>query len=127
MYKNISLLLLSILFSVNLTACTKGEQSPPKAEGDSPKAENRQEIRITVDDKGYHPSEIHAPANSPIRLIFTRTTDEGCGHQLAIPTLNIRRDLPFNEPVSIDITTPPSGSLPFTCGMDMYRGSVVIK
>ncbi|MBC7174161.1 MAG: cupredoxin domain-containing protein [Polyangiaceae bacterium] len=85
------------------------------------------EIPITVDAEGYHPTEATAPAGERVRLVFKRTTDEGCGQQLVFPGLGIRKDLPLDEEVPVDITMPPSGSVAFTCGMDMYRGSVVVR
>jgi plastocyanin domain-containing protein len=80
-----------------------------------------------VGASGYSPSEVTATAGEPLRLVFTRTTDEGCGQQLVFPTLDIRRDLPLDEPVAVDITVPASGQVRFTCGMDMYRGAVVVR
>ena len=76
---------------------------------------------------GYKPSEIKAKAGSPVRVEFTRTTDEGCGQQLVFPTLDIKKDLPLNEPVAVDVTMPASGKLAFTCGMDMYKGALVAE
>ncbi len=84
-------------------------------------------IAIKVDGSGYHPSAVNAPAGKPIALVFTRTSDEGCGQQLVFPTLNIRKDLPLNQPVRVEFTMPASGSVAFTCGMDMYRGSIVAQ
>lgn len=83
------------------------------------------EVPIAVDASGYHPAEASAPAGQKVRLVFTRTSDEGCGQQLVFPALGIRKDLPLGEAVAVDITMPPSGAVHFTCGMDMYRGSVV--
>ena len=83
------------------------------------------DLQLTVDGTGYHPSSISAPSGKPVRLTITRTSDEGCGQQIVFPSLNIRRDLPLNEPVAVDITMPASGSVAFTCGMDMLRGSIV--
>jgi plastocyanin domain-containing protein len=40
--------------------------------------------------------------------------------------LNLRRELPLQQPVEITVT-PASGTLAFTCGMDMYRGAVVAQ
>ena len=99
------------------TACNKSEA----ASGGPPP------IAITVDAKGYQPSSVSAPAGQLARLVFTRTTDDGCGQQLAFPSLGIQKDLPLNKPVSVDITMPASGSVAFTCGMDMWRGSVVVQ
>ncbi len=84
-------------------------------------------IAIRVDGSGYHPGSVHAPAGKPARLVFTRTSDEGCGQQLVFPTLDIRKDLPLNQPVIVDLTMPASGSVAFTCGMNMLRGSLVVQ
>ena len=91
---------------VGSAACEqKGTGAPPK--------DNRREVHVAVTAHGYEPAEARAAANEPIRMIFTRTTDEGCGQQLAVPSLNIRRDLPLNEPVALDVTMPASGKVAF--------------
>ena len=83
------------------------------------------DLQLTVDGSGYHPSSISAPPGKPVRLTITRTSDEGCGQQIVFPSLNIRRDLPLNQAVTVEFTMPASGSVAFTCGMDMMRGSIV--
>jgi len=84
-------------------------------------------IKVMVDGQGYHPASVNAPAGQSVQLEFTRTSDQTCGKEVVFPALNIRRDLPLNQPVAVDVTMPPSGSLAFTCGMDMFRGSVVAQ
>ena len=84
-------------------------------------------IAVTVDGQGYHPSTFSFPAGRPATIVFTRTSDDGCGQQLVFPSLNIRRDLPLNEPVEVTVPPPTSGSIAFTCGMNMYRGSIVAQ
>lgn len=115
--QRISAALLFVFVSA-LAGCNKKPDAPAPADG-------RTEVHIKVDAVGYHPEEAHAPAGKPARLILTRTTDEGCGQELVIPSLKIKRELPLNQPVSIDITMPASGKLAFTCGMDMMKGFVV--
>lgn len=111
--------LFSIALSVLLAACGSSETTPP--------SDGRPEVAITVDADGYHPAEASAPAGQPVRLVFTRTTDEGCGQQLVFPDLDIRRDLPLNERVAVDVQMPASGRIAFTCGMAMYQGAVVAQ
>ena len=106
---------------VTLAACNK------KSEASAAPGDGRPVVKVTVDGTGYHPSETKAPGGKPVRLEFTRTSDEGCGQQLVFPTLDIKKDLPLNQPVSVDVTMPASGKVAFTCGMDMYRGSVVAE
>ncbi len=83
-------------------------------------------VRIDV-GTAYTPSEIAAAPGEALHLVFTRTTDEGCGQQLVFPDLRIQRDLPLDEPVAVDVTAPATGRLAFTCGMAMYEGAVVVR
>jgi plastocyanin domain-containing protein len=108
---------LSFVAIVSLAACSK---DPPPSDG-------RPEFQVSVGAMGYEPSQVRAPANTPIRLVFTRTTDEGCGQQLVIASQNITRDLPLDEAVAVDLTTPASGTVRFSCGMDMYDGAIVVQ
>lgn len=108
-----------LLASFALGACNKKSDAAP--------GDGRPVIKVAVDATGYHPSEAKAQAGKPVRLEFTRTTDEGCGQKLVIPSEKIEKDLPLNQPVPIDVTMPASGKLAFTCGMDMYRGSIVAE
>ncbi len=88
---------------------------------------SRREIAVEVGASGYNPSEVSAASGEEVRLVFTRTSDEGCGQQLVFPELHIHRDLPLDEAVPVDVTMPASGTIAFTCGMGMYRGSVVVR
>lgn len=83
-------------------------------------------IAIQVDASGYHPGSVEVQAGRPVTLVFTRTSDEGCGQQLVFPSLGIRKDLPLGEAVPVTFT-PTSGTVDFTCGMNMLRGSVVVR
>ena len=102
-------------------ACNK------KSDASASPSDGRPVIKVQVGATGYQPSEAKAQAGKPVRLEFTRTTDEGCGQQLVFPTLDIKKDLPLNQPVNVDVTMPASGKLAFTCGMDMFRGALVAE
>jgi plastocyanin domain-containing protein len=107
--------LLALAFGV---ACKKDATAARTADG-------RQEIAITVDAVGYHPAESHAKAGDPVRLVVTRTTDDGCGQELVVPSLKLKRELPLKQPVNIDLTMPAKGAVAFECGMGMMHGSIV--
>ncbi len=89
--------------------------------------EGPQRVAVTVSASGYEPSEIAARAGQPLTLVFTRTSDDGCGQRVVIPAEDIERDLPLNEAVEITLTPREPGTLRFTCGMDMYDGSIVVQ
>ncbi len=112
--------LATLLLALGAAACEQSQTGGGNPSG-------LPEIPITVDAAGYHPSEVTAPAGQRVRLVFTRTTDDGCGQQLVFPDLGIRKDLPLDEAVPVDVAMPASGSVRFTCGMDMYQGSVVAR
>lgn len=117
-------LVFALAVMLALPSCKK-DPDTQAAPGASPSSDGT--VAIKVDATGYHPTEATAPAGKPVKLVFTRTTDDGCGQQLVFPDLDIRKDLPLNEPVTVDVTMPASGKIAFACGMDMYRGSVVAK
>lgn len=83
-------------------------------------------VDIRVDERGYHPGTVRVQPGETITLILTRTTERGCGGTVVIPSRNIRRALPVNRPVEITLTVRERESLSFTCGMGMYRGSIVV-
>jgi plastocyanin domain-containing protein len=85
--------------------------------------DDQSRVAVTVDSSGYHPETIHARAGAPVTLVFTRTAAVACGEEVVFPDQGIRRALPVGQPVEIPIT--PSGTVRFTCGMDMMRGSIV--
>ncbi|MEQ9077750.1 MAG: cupredoxin domain-containing protein [Sandaracinaceae bacterium] len=86
-----------------------------------------QRVEIEVGASGYTPSEVRTSAGTPLTLVFTRTTDEGCGGEVVIASQNIRRELPLDEPVEISFTPTEAGELRFTCGMDMFDGAIVVQ
>jgi hypothetical protein len=116
--------LAAIVLTAPIVACKS--PAPAPASGATSPAQTGPRRAVTVDGMGYHPATVSVPAGQPVTLVFTRTSDDGCGQQLVFPTLGIRRDLPLDQPVEVTVT-PERGELRFTCGMDMYRGSVLAQ
>jgi plastocyanin domain-containing protein len=83
--------------------------------------------KVTVDAQGFTPSEVHVEKGKPLSLVFTRTTDGTCATEVVFPELKLKKDLPLNTPVSIDVPTEQARTLAFQCGMGMYRSAVVIQ
>jgi plastocyanin domain-containing protein len=54
----------------------------------------------------------------------TRTTDAECLAQLKTPDGAVV-DLPRGKSTDVAIVVPKSGEAAFTCGMGMYKGTVV--
>lgn len=111
------------------TGCDEGGEEPAEAtEGaGSGEATESHRVEVTVDASGYEPSEVQAMAGHPLTMVFTRTSDEGCGNEILIADADIERNLPLNEPVEVTFTPSEAGELRFSCGMDMYDGKIVVR
>lgn len=84
-------------------------------------------LTVTVTERGYEPASLTAPAGKPVTITFIRKADPSCGDILVFPSLDIRKDLPHNKPVVIELPALEPGEIKFACGMDMYKGKVIVK
>lgn len=82
-------------------------------------------VRVSVTKKGFSPGSINTEVGSPLTLIFTRRSSEGCGSKVVFPTLGITKNLPIGKAVTVKFTPRQEGTIRFTCGMGMYKGSIV--
>jgi RND family efflux transporter MFP subunit len=88
---------------------------------------NVQTAKVVVGEQGYEPTKVSLRAGAPAQITFVRTTDKTCGAEVVFPSLNIRRALPLNEPVVIELTPAKPGEVAFACGMNMLHGAVVVQ
>jgi plastocyanin domain-containing protein len=118
-----------VLALVLLAACSKAQTTAPAPVSSGPVVAPKQggAIAVTVDAKGFTPTDVHATRGEPLTLIFTRTTDNTCAKEVVFPELKVRRPLPINEAVAIALPTQEARTYRFQCGMSMWEGSVVIK
>jgi plastocyanin len=86
-----------------------------------------QSVKIVVNEQGFEPAKVSLRAGTPARITFVRTTDKTCGTEVVFPSLNIKRALPLNEPVTIEFTPAKTGDIAFACGMNMLKGVVVVQ
>lgn len=86
-----------------------------------------QTATIAVTEKGFEPSTIKIKANTPVQLRITRKTAATCATEISIPSRKLRRSLPLNTEVVIDLGTLGKGELKFACGMDMLSGVIIAE
>jgi len=86
-----------------------------------------QTAKVMVTEQGFEPARVTVRARRPARITFVRTTDKTCATEVVFPTLDIKRALPLNEPVTIEFIPGETGDLSFACGMNMLRGVVVVQ
>lgn len=83
------------------------------------------EIEIVVEG-GYKPKRIEIHEGERVRLKFVRKEYNSCTREVVFPQLNIRRELPPNQPVIVDLPAVSAGEYEFKCGMNMIRGTLVV-
>jgi thiol-disulfide isomerase/thioredoxin len=101
----------------------------PEAQRDSASRKRSQKVQtrtIIINSEGYQPSAIKLRRGVPVRLTFIRKAAESCGTEVVIPAYKINRTLPLNVPVLVEFKPNRSGRFKFTCGMDMFRGSILV-
>ncbi len=84
------------------------------------------QVRITVDG-GYSPSSIRVKRGQPVTLRFLRRDSSGCLEEVVLSDFGIRQSLPLNQETAITITPNQAGEFRFACGMNMYRGEILVE
>ncbi len=76
---------------------------------------------------GYSPATVRVPRGAPVRLVFDRREESSCSEEVVFPDFGIRRFLPAHEKTTVELTPGTAGRFPFTCGMSMLRGTLVVE
>jgi plastocyanin domain-containing protein len=103
------------------TTTTTSETPAPVAAGGA------QEIQLTVTDAGFEPAQVTVEKDRPIALTITRKTEQTCAKDIVFKGMDVKKDLPLNEAVRIELPAQPSGTVEYACGMDMIKGSLVVQ
>ena len=109
---------------------TLAAASPTARAGSTPGTGSDDKVQsaaITVTEKGFEPAIVTLRAGAPAKLTFTRKTDATCATEVVFPDFNIKKELPLNEPVTVEFTPKKTGTLSYACGMNMLRGQVVVR
>lgn len=85
-----------------------------------------QEIGVTVKG-GYSPDVIAVKRGVPVRLNFYRDETSSCSEQVILSDFGIARDLPAFKTTAVEFTPDKPGEFPFTCGMNMLHGKLVVE
>jgi hypothetical protein len=104
-----------------------------KPNGDAAKVVSTAEIpkdayRITVSKDGFSPSEVSFASGEYRRLAFLRTDSENCADEVIFKDLKVLTKLPVGEVVFVDLPADSKGkTYSFACGMNMFKGKIVIQ
>ncbi|HXG93981.1 MAG TPA: efflux RND transporter periplasmic adaptor subunit [Blastocatellia bacterium] len=86
-----------------------------------------QSVKVTLSEKGFQPDTINLKRGVAARITFVRQVEVTCATEVLIPAFNIKRELPMNEPVTIEFTPDKAGEFGFTCPMNMVKGKIIVR
>jgi len=85
-------------------------------------------ITLEVQNSGYFPKTLKAPANQDFTLNLVTDQTYSCARDFVIPALDYYQLLPDTGTVQVNIPAQKAGStLFFTCSMGMYTGQIVFE
>lgn len=86
----------------------------------------RTEVDITVSG-GYSPEVVSIPLGKTTKINFIRTDPTDCLSEVVLPDFRIKKELPLNKKVSVEITPEKKGEFGYACGMNMYHGKIIVR
>jgi len=82
-------------------------------------------LQINVEG-GYSPETISLKKGKPVTLTFLRTDPSSCLEEVVMPEFRVRKGLPLGQKVDIALKPETAGEFPFSCGMGMYHGKIIV-
>lgn len=112
--------------ALSLAALTGAALTPTTAAADAQHTAVVREIEVIVDGD-YQPGRITVTAGEPVRLRFIRRDHTPCTREVMFPGLDLRRELPTDQPVVLELPALAAGEYEFRCAMNMIRGLLVVQ
>lgn len=83
-------------------------------------------VDITVEG-GYSPEVISIPQGKTTKLNFIRKDTSNCLEEVVLGDFKIRKFLPLNQKVTVEITPQKEGEYSYSCGMNMFHGKIIVN
>jgi len=112
----------------NLTRNLISSENISSSQANSPQVIADGELVLNVNNGGYFPRTLKAPAGKDFTLNLVTDKTYSCARDFVIPALDYYELLPDTGIVKVTIPAQKSGStLFFTCSMGMYTGQIVFE
>jgi sulfite exporter TauE/SafE len=93
-----------------------------------PAAAAEGEIFLSVNNDGYFPRSLSAPADTAVTLNLVTNQTYSCARDFVIPSLNVHQLLPDTGTMQVSIPAQSKGTtMFFTCSMGMYTGQIIFE
>lgn len=117
---------LFLAVALSLSALTGAVLTPTTAAAEATHSAEVREIEVLVDG-GYQPGRITVTAGERVRLRFIRRDHTPCTREVVFPGLDLRRELPTDLPVVLELPALAAGEYELRCAMNMIRGTLVVQ
>ncbi len=75
---------------------------------------------------GYAPNTISIPKGKTTKINFVRKDPSSCLEEVVLGDFKIRKYLPLNQKVTVEVTPKVKGEFGFACGMNMFHGKIKV-
>ena len=76
---------------------------------------------------GYTPNTIQIQKGKTTKISFLRKDPSSCLEEVVLSDFKIKKFLPLNQKVTVEITPQEKGEFGFACGMNMFHGKVIVE
>lgn len=76
---------------------------------------------------GYTPNTIQIPKGKTTKISFLRKDPSSCLEEVVLGDFKIRKFLPLNQKVTVQVTPQREGEYGFACGMNMFHGKIIVE
>ncbi len=83
-------------------------------------------VNVTVDG-GYTPEAISIPKGKTTKINFLRKDSSSCLEEVVLPDFKVRKYLPLNQAVTVEVKPEKEGEYGFACGMNMFHGKIIVS
>lgn len=112
----------------NLTRNLFPSQRISYAQTDSSQLSGEDGLLLYVQNGGYFPTTLKAPAGQDLTLNLVTDKTYSCARDFVIPKLNFYQLLPDTGTVQVNIPAQKAGTtMFFTCSMGMYTGQIIFE
>lgn len=84
-------------------------------------------VELQVTDSGFEPKSIDVKPGSTVKLKIVRKVEATCATDISIPSKKIKKELPLNKVVEVDLGVLEKGEIRFSCGMNMMGGQIHVR
>ncbi len=89
------------------------------------KAPQKVTITLPMDYKNAPAATVKA--GQPVALTFYLKSEADCGDTITLPAAKWKKTLKVGEKATVVYTPTKTGKLTFACGMNMMKGSLLVK